>query len=108
MTRSRKASGKLTTKQLGQQVNEIQQVLNQLINAMSNDMARINGIVYALLQEDDRLEESNCPACGQALFEPKLKALPKATQCPACGHKFEEVGTQMTIENWDNGTHEEE
>ena len=74
MTRSRKASGKLTTKQLGQQVNEIQQVLNQLINAMSNDMARINGIMYALLQEDGRLEESKCPACEQVLFEPNISS----------------------------------
>lgn len=107
MTRSRTASGKPTTKQLGKDMKEMQNVINQLINAMSNDMARINGIVYALLQEDGRLKESNCPSCKQVLFEPQLKALPKAETCPACGHSMEE-SEQMSIEDWDSGITEEE
>jgi len=108
MTRSRKLSGKPTTKELGRQVNEMQNVINQLINAMSNDMARVNGIMYAMLQEDGRLKESNCPKCGQVLFEPQLKALPKALVCPACGHDMHEE--QTTIEDfaaWDDGQEEE-
>jgi len=107
MTRSRAASGKPTTKQLGKDMKEMQNVINQLINAMSNDMSRINGIVYALLQEDGRLKESNCASCGQVLFEPLLKALPKAENCPACGHSMDDT-EQMSIEAWDSGKTEEE
>lgn len=107
MTRSRAASGKPTTKQLGKDMEEMKVVVNQLINAMTNDMGRLNGIVYAMLQEDGRLKESNCPSCGQVLFEPILKALPRASTCPACGHDMENT-TQMSIEDWDSGTTEEE
>lgn len=107
MTRSRAASGKPTTKQLGKDMEEMKVVVNQLINAMSNDMARINGIVYALLQEDGRLKESNCPSCAQVLFEPILKALPKALTCPACGHDMQDKA-QMSIQDWDDGRTEEE
>tara|TARA_Y100000356_G_C11241476_1_gene281212 strand:+ start:842 stop:1144 length:303 start_codon:yes stop_codon:yes gene_type:complete len=100
MGRSRRLSGKLTTKQIDSKVDN-------LIDAVSADLARINGLLYGLLKEFDLLEETACGACGQVLFQPLLKAIPKDTTCPKCGSNVAPEG-QMTIDQWDNGKTEEE
>ena len=107
MTRSRRSTGKATTKELQKDIGEMQTVINQLINAMTNDMSRLNGIVYAMLQEDGRFKESKCPSCSQVLFEPQLKLLPPSTSCPACGASLDD-SEQMSIDDWDNGVVGEE
>jgi hypothetical protein len=107
MTRSRNLSGKPTVKQLNQEMKEMQNVINQLVNAITNDMARVNGIMYAMLKEDGRLKEHNCPKCNQVLFEPQLGLLPPTKNCPACGHDMEDK-MQMSIDDWDNGKDSEE
>ena len=107
MTRSRKLSGKLTTKQIQGEVDEIKGVLNQLIGAVGQDMARLNGLIYALLSEMELLEETNCPHCGQVLYEPQLKMLDKQEICPSCGKEIVEGQTKITdVEAWDNGEEE--
>ena len=107
MTRSRKLSGKLTTKQIQGEVDEIKGVLNQLIGAVGQDMARLNGLIYALLSEMELLEETNCPHCGQFLYEPQLKMLDKQEICPSCGKEIVEGQTKITdVEAWDNGEEE--
>lgn len=93
MSRSRKLSGKLTTKQIDRKVDN-------LIDAVSADLGRINGLLYGLLTEFDLLKESNCGSCGQVLFQPLLKALPQDTTCPKCGENIQP--SQMTIDEWDN------
>ncbi len=108
MTRSRKLSGKLTTKQIQGEVDEVKNVVNQLIGAVGQDMARLNGLIYALLSEMDLLDETNCPHCGQVLYEPRLKMLDKQEDCPACGKKIQDNQGKITdYETWDNGGEEE-
>ena len=108
MTRSRKLSGKLTTKQLQTQVDEVKTVINALISGVGQDMARVNGLLYALLSHMDLLEETNCPHCGQVLFEPLLPALERQETCPACGESLTDNQPKITdVEAWDNGGEEE-
>ncbi len=110
MSRSRRSSGKATAKQNQQQITQMQGVINELVNAVTNDMGRLNGIVYALLKELGKLREDNCPKCGQVLFEPQLELLPPSTVCPACGESLgEEQPTIDDFTKWDdNGTDSEE
>ena len=103
MTRSRRTSGKATAKQNQKEIAQLQGVVNEVVNAISNDMGRVNGILYALLTDMGKLKEEACPHCGQKLFEPDLPLLPKSEVCPACGGKLRE--DQMKIDdfqNWDN------
>ena len=109
MTRSRRSSGKATAKQNQQQIAQMQGVINELVNADTNDMGRLNGIIYALLKELGKLREDECPHCGQVLFEPQLDLLPPSTVCPACGESLEQ--NHPTIEDfskWDEGKSSEE
>lgn len=100
MGRGRKYSGKLTTKQIDSKVDN-------LIDAVSADLGRVNGLLYGILKEFDLLAEQNCGSCGQVLFQPRLKALPQDTTCPKCGESI--TPNQMTMEQWDNqGKTEEE
>ncbi|QDP59913.1 MAG: hypothetical protein GOVbin709_37 [Prokaryotic dsDNA virus sp.] len=110
MTRSRKSSGKATAKQNQQSIAQMQGVINELVNAVTNDMGRLNGIMYALLKDLDKLKEDNCPHCGQVLFEPQLDLLPPSTHCPSCGEALN-TDEQKTIDdfvNWDEGKSSEE
>ena len=103
MTRSRRSSGKATAKQNQQEIAQLQGVINELVNAITNDMGRLNGIIYALLKEDGRLKETNCPKCSQVLFEPDLKLLPKSEFCPACAAPLNEGQQKIgDFEGWDS------
>ena len=65
-------------------------------------MGRLNGIIYALLKEDGRLKETNCPKCSQVLFEPDLKLLPRSEFCPACNAPLDENQMKMgDFVGWD-------
>ena len=110
MTRSRKTSGKATAKQNQQEIKQIQGILNEIVNAVTNDIARLNGLVYAMLKANGQIKEVNCPSCKQVLFEPTIEGIPKTEVCPACGEALN-VDEQMKIDdfqNWDEGKSSEE
>jgi len=104
MSRSRKQSGKATAKQNQKDIHEMRSVINQLINAMTSDVGRLNSLVFGILKEDDRIKESSCPSCGQRILSPILKAVPEDKVCPTCGTDLHKG--QTTIDQWDNGEEE--
>lgn len=109
MTRSRKLSGKLTTKQLQGQVEELQGIVSEMINAMSGDLTRINMVLFGILKQNNWLVEYDC-SCGQHLVLPKLDSLPMETHCPSCNKEIEidDKQTKLSeVEAWDSGGEEE-
>ena len=103
MTRSRKTSGKATAKQNQQEIKQLQGILNEIVNAVTNDIARLNGLVYAMLKANGQIKEVNCPSCKQVLFEPTIEGIPKTEVCPACNAPLQT--DQMKIDdfqNWDD------
>ena len=108
MTRSRKLSGKMTTKQLQKQVEELQGIVSEMIKAMSGDLTRINMVLFGILKQNDWLVEYDC-SCGQHLVLPKLDSLPMETHCPACGKEIEDENQSKLsdVVAWDNGGEEE-
>lgn len=104
MSRSRASSGKPTVKQLQKDVNEMKGVINQLINAMTGDISRLNSLIFGILKETDSIKEHNCHACNQKILSPILKAVPMDTKCPSCGADLNK--NQTTIDEWDSGEEE--
>ena len=98
MSRSRGSSGKPTVKQLQKDIHEMRGVINQLINAMTSDIGRLNSLVFGILKETDSIKEHHCPSCDQ-------KILSVDKNCPSCGVLLDK--NQTTIDQWDSGEEEE-
>ena len=105
MSRSRGSSGKPTVKQLQKDIHEMRGVINQLINAMTSDIGRLNSLVFGILKESDSIKEHHCPSCDQKILSPLLKAVPVDKNCPSCGVLLDK--NQTTIDQWDSGEEEE-
>ncbi len=104
MSRSRAQSGKPTVKQLQKDVHEMRGVINQLINAMTSDVGRLNSLVFGILKENGQIKEQSCPKCSQRILSPILKAVPLDKVCPSCGTDL--LQGQTTIDQWDSGEEE--
>ena len=101
MGRSRKFTGKPTAKQNERAISEIEATVKQVIEAVGADLARVNGLIFGILDHFELIKEIECEDCGQKIVEPLLKALPRQDTCPACNKPLDPM--QSRIEDWDNG-----
>ena len=85
MTRSRKMSGKLTTKQIQGEVTELKNELSQFANALVQEVMKHNTLIYALLNDMGKMEKIICENCGEEVARPVLKDLENNDDCPSCG-----------------------
>ncbi len=109
MTRSRRSSGKATAKQNQERIAVVESTVNELINAVSGDIGRVNGLIFGILTHFKLLKEFECPQCKQHIIQPLLEALPPQDNCPKCNHTLEkEMVTLDTFTNWDEGKASEE
>jgi len=85
MTRSRKMSGKLTTKQIQGEVTELKNELSQFANALVQEVMKHNTLIYSLLEDLNKMEKITCENCSEEVARPILKGLENNDDCPSCG-----------------------
>ena len=85
MTRSRKMSGKLTTKQLQAELNTTTNEFRSFANAMIPEVMKHNALIYAMLEEMGKMEKITCANCKEEVARPTLSGLEQNDDCPACG-----------------------
>lgn len=85
MTRSRKMSGKLTTKQLQGELTELKNELSQFANALVQEVMKHNTLIYAMLEDMGKMEKVVCENCNEEVARPILKGLDNNDDCPSCG-----------------------
>ena len=85
MTRSRKMSGKLTTKQLQERVDKIEQEFHGFGNAAATELMKHGKLIYGLLADLGKLETIKCENCGEEISRPILKDIENTDECPSCG-----------------------
>ena len=85
MTRSRKMSGKMTTKQLQQRLDTIETEFHGFGNAAATELMKHNQLIYGLLSDLGKLETIKCENCGEEISRPILKGIENTDECPSCG-----------------------
>ena len=94
MTRSRKMSGKLTTKQLQAELNTTTNEFRSFANAMIPEVMKHSALIYAVLEEMGKMEKITCANCKEEVARPTLSELEQNDDCPACGKNL--FGTEQT------------
>ena len=105
MSRSRRASGKRTVKQVDARVTEVSNKLDTLgsefagfANAAANDILKLNHLIYALLDKDDLITKIQCPHCKKEVIRPELEGIEQSEQCPHCGKGLYGESEQTTLD----------
>ncbi len=94
MTRSRKMSGKLTTKQLQAELDTTTNEFRSFANAMVQEVMKHNVLIYALLEDMGKMEKITCVNCKDEVARPTLSELEQNDDCPSCGKNL--FGTEQT------------
>ena len=82
-----------------------------VINAfeqVSFDYAKLQTMFFALLQDLGKSDTLSCLECDEEVMRPLLTQLPVEETCPMCGGGLTKDTSQTTVDDWDNGTTEEE
>lgn len=88
-----------------------EQLTNGVISAfeqVSFDYARLQTMMFALLNDLGKADTLTCAECGEEVMRPILKDLPLEEICPMCNGNLIVHPTQTTVEDWDNAKVEEE
>ena len=84
MTRSRKMSGKKTTKQLQQEIDTLTKEFHGFGNAAASELMKHGKIIYALLEDLGKLENLICENCKETISRPIIKGIENTDECPSC------------------------
>jgi len=76
---------KMTNKEMVAEISRLSATQQGLIRAVSQDIERLNVIMFATLQEMGLAEQTECGSCKQVIFRPMLKELELERVCPSCG-----------------------
>ncbi len=85
MTRSRKMSGKMTTKQLQERVDTIESEFHGFGKAAATELMKHGKLLYGLLSDLGKLEVLSCDNCKEDISRPILKDIENTDDCPSCG-----------------------
>ena len=75
---------------------------------VSFDYAKLQTMFFALLQDLGKTDTLSCSDCDEEVMRPLLSQLPVEKTCPMCGGDLTKDVSQTTVDDWDNGTTEEE
>ena len=98
MTRSRKMSGKLTTKQLHGVIQENQVEFRSFAKALVEEVMKHNTLIYALLDDMNKMEKIICENCKEEVARPILKGIANNDECPSCKRSLF-IKTQVSLDD---------
>ena len=89
---------KMSANQLTQALVELNARVHHLTSAISNDMQRVNVVLFTLLKELGFSDEIVCGNCGVTNMRPMLSEIEVDEHCVECGHRI----IDMPEENFTN------
>lgn len=107
MTRSRRASGKPTVKQMQEQVNTIEKEFHGFGNAVAGELMKHNRLLYGLLADLGKLENIICENCKEEVSRPILKDIENTDECPSCNRNLFEK-KQISLDDMHQALQSEE
>ncbi len=103
MTRSRRMSGKQTTKQLQGRIDTIEKEFHGFGNAAATELMKHGKLIYALLDDLGKLETLTCENCKEEISRPVLKDIENTDECPSCGRSLF-IKTQVSLDDLHRGS----
>tara|TARA_R110000824_G_scaffold32561_3_gene105047 strand:+ start:5580 stop:5945 length:366 start_codon:yes stop_codon:yes gene_type:complete len=89
---------KMTNKEMTAEISRLAATQQGLIRAVSQDIERLNVIMFAMLQEQGLAEQTECGSCKQVIFRPMLKELELERVCPSCGGELDIDDTDADVD----------
>lgn len=80
---------KLSQNQLTQAVVDLNGQFHRLSMAVTNDLQRINVLLFTLLKEMGKVDEVTCEACNTVNMRPLLDGLEVNPMCAECGARID-------------------
>ncbi len=80
---------KMSQNQLTQALVELNARVHMLSTAVSNDMQRVNVVMFSLLLELGLADKKECPACEVVNMRPMLAGIEIDPHCVECGHRID-------------------
>ncbi len=80
---------KMSQNQLTQALVEINSRLHGLSMAVSNDMQRLNILMFTLLKDLGKADEKICPSCETINMRPILEGIEVNPMCVECGARID-------------------
>jgi len=80
---------KMSQNQLTQALVDMNARLASLSMAASNDIQRLNIILFSLLKELGKADEKTCPECDTINMRPILKGIEVNPMCVECGARID-------------------
>lgn len=82
---------KLSQNQLTQALVELNGRLHGLSMGVSNDIQRLNVILFTLLKDLGKADEITCPSCKTINMRPILTGIEINQMCAECGVRIEQL-----------------
>ena len=96
-------------------IRELQEKQDNLTKGVVNafeqvsfDYSKLQTMIFALLEDLGKTDTLTCSECNEEVMRPLLSKLPIEEICPMCGGDLIKDVSQTTVDDWDNGTTEEE
>ena len=82
---------KLSQNQLTEALVELNGRFHALSMAVTNDMQRLNILLFSLLKDLGKADEITCPSCETINMRPLLTGIEVNPMCVECGGRIEEL-----------------
>ena len=82
---------KLSQNQLTQALVELNGRFHALSMAVTNDLQRLNILLFSLLKDLGKCDEITCPSCETINMRPLLSGIEINPMCAECGTRIEQL-----------------
>lgn len=82
---------KMTANQLTQALVEVNARLHMLSSGVSNDIKRLNILMFTLLKDLNMADEKTCEKCETVNMRPILSGIDIDPHCAECGHRIDQM-----------------
>lgn len=91
MTNGIRPQKKLSQNQLTQALVDLNGRFHALSMAVTNDLQRLNILLFSLLKDLQMCDEVTCPACETINMRPLLSGIEINPMCAECGERIEQL-----------------